>query len=172
MAVIEGHAAEGGGAGGPGWLLRPRRALTSRQFVTLFLVLAGVVSGVAGYSFALGNAFAPLFAAVDLAIVALVLRLVWRRGERQEWLWCSEDRLELADAPGAPPRFAEHPAWVRLVLDDPAEPRHLWLCCRGRRVEVGGFLVPDERRALAGALRQTLVALRRPGTPSELRSSA
>jgi uncharacterized membrane protein len=172
VAVIEVHAPQGGGAARPGWVLRPRRALTARQFVTLYLVLAVMVSAVAGYSFAFGNAFAPLFAALDLLIVALALRWVWRNGERQEWLWCSEDRLEVAEAPGAPPRFSEHPAWVRLLLDDPAAPRHLWLCSRGRRVEIGGFLAPDERLAFAGQLRQALGALRAPGPSSELRSSA
>jgi uncharacterized membrane protein len=168
LAVIEVHAPQGGGAARPGWLLRPRRALSARQFVTLFLLLSVMVAGVAGYSYALGNAFAPLFAGLDLAIVAGVLRLVWRQGERQEWLACTADRLELADAPDAPPRFSEHPLWVRLALDNPAEPRHLWLCSRGRDVEVGGFLAADERLALHTALRQHLAALRRGVNPSEV----
>ncbi len=170
--MIEVHAPSGGGAARPGWLLRPRRALSARQFITLYLVLAVMVAAVAGYSFAFGNAFAPLFAAADLLVIALALRWVWRSGERQEWLWCTEDRLEVAEAPGAPPRFSEHPAWVRLMLDNPAAPRHLWLCSRGRQVEVGGFLAPHERSALADELRHTLAALRCRGPSSELRSSA
>lgn len=64
------------GSGGIGarLRLRPPRALTARQFKALFAVLAGAMWLVAGLGWAAGNVFAPAFALLHSAGVALALR--------------------------------------------------------------------------------------------------
>ena len=54
--------------------LRPPRALTARQFVALFAVLAGAMWLVASAGWLAGNVFAPAFALLHSAIVAAALR--------------------------------------------------------------------------------------------------
>ena len=69
---------------GPGaqLVLRPRRAMTARQFTGLFLALSLAAFGVAGVAWSQGNVLAPAFAVLDAAFIAFVLRWVWRQGER------------------------------------------------------------------------------------------
>ena len=138
-------------------LLRPRRILTSRQFFVLFVLISLPVAAVSGYSFALGNAYAPWFALLDLAIVALALRWVWRSGDRYERILVGEGRLEVRRSPGDDAVFVEHPYWVRVdAVGEPEAPELLRLSSRGRAVEVGSFLPPDERGLLAKRLRWML----------------
>lgn len=138
-------------------LLRPRRALSLGQFQALFVVLAGATWAVAIYSFfAMGNVFAPPFALLDTAFVAVALRCVWRDGERFERIALSERRLEVHRSAQAAPAFESHPYWVRLsVLQETGVPR-VWLGSQGKRVEVGGFLSEVERLDLADQLKALL----------------
>jgi uncharacterized membrane protein len=135
-------------------LLRPRRILTSRQFFVLFALISVPVSVVAGYSFALGNAFAPWFALLDLAIVAVALRWVWRSGDRYERILWDERRLEIRRSPDDAAVFEAHPVWVRLdVRGEAGAPERILIGSSGRQVEVGSFLPPVERSELARRLR-------------------
>ncbi len=140
-------------------MLRPRRVLTSRQFFVLFVLIALPVAAVSGYSVALGNAFAPWFALLDLAIVALALRWVWRSGDRYERILVGEGRVEVRRSPGDTPVFAAHPYWVRLETGGAGEPlRAPRLASQGREVEIGSFLPPDEREQLVVRLKWMLAA--------------
>ena len=137
--------------------LRPRRILTPRQFFILFVLISLPVAAVSGYSVALGNAYAPWFALLDLAIVALALRWVWRSGDRYERILVGDGRLEVRRSPGDDAVFVEHPYWVRVdAVGEPEAPELLRLSSRGRTVEVGSFLPPDERGLLARRLRWML----------------
>lgn len=140
-------------------LLRPRRILTSRQFFVLFVLIALPVTAVSGYSFALGNAYAPWFAALDLVIVAIALRWVWRSGDRYERILLGEGRLEVRRSPDDAAVFAAHPYWVRLSTTGERDtPDRLKLGSQGREVEIGSFLPACERGVLAvrlGALLAT-----------------
>ena len=62
--------------------LRPPRALSRRQFILLFAVLSGAMWIVAMLGWWGGNAFAPAFALLHSAILALALRALERGGER------------------------------------------------------------------------------------------
>lgn len=140
-------------------LLRPRRILTQRQFVVLFVLIALPVAAVSGYSFALGNAFALWFALLDLAIVAVALRGVWRSGDRYERILVGEGRLEVRRSPDDRPVFAAHPYWVQVKAAGEREaPHHLRLGSQGREVEIGSFLPPTERGELVVRLRTMLAA--------------
>lgn len=136
--------------------LRPPRALTARQFVALFAVLAGSMWLVAMLGWWAGNAFAPAFALLDSAIVAAALRWLWRSGERGEEITIGPEAVEVNRTAPAGRVFRAHPYWVRLCIEEGGE--RISLVSSGRRVEVGAFLGPAERRELADKLQDLLAA--------------
>ena len=144
------------GSGGIGarLRLRPPRALTARQFRALFAVLAGAMWLVAGVGWAAGNVFAPAFALLHSAGVALALRWLWRSGERGEEIAIGAGAVEVRR--GADIVFSAHPHWVRMQRE--GDDGRVMLSSSGRRVEVGAFLGPAERSQLAGCLKQFLAA--------------
>lgn len=143
---------------GPGarLTLRPPRALTARQFVALFAVLAGTMWLMAGLGWLAGNVFAPVFALLHSAVVAGALRWLWRAGERDEVIVIGPDVVEVRRSPWPEPLFRGHPYWVQLRLGG-QEPRVV-LACSGKELEVGAFLGPAERRDLAERLQGLLAA--------------
>ncbi|WP_411833625.1 DUF2244 domain-containing protein [Pseudoxanthomonas mexicana] len=132
--------------------LRPPRALTASQFVGLFAALAGLMWLVAGLGWLAGNAYAPAFALLHSALAAAALRWLWRSGERGEDITVDPEVVEVQRAAGVV--FHAHPYWVRLQVE--AEGERISLASGGRRVEVGSFLGPGERRELAGRLQELL----------------
>lgn len=136
--------------------LRPPRALTARQFRMLFAVLAGAMWLVALASWRVGNAYAPLFALLDSALVGAALRWAWRLGEREEVIALDARSIEVRRSTRAGQVFQAHPYWVRLRVED--EGGRVLLSSSGRVCEVGAFLGPDERRQLARRLREHLAA--------------
>jgi uncharacterized membrane protein len=139
--------------------LRPPRALTAR----LFAVLAGAMWLVASAGWLAGNVFAPAFALLHSAIVAAALRCLWRSGDRDECITIGPQVVEVSRTAQAGVRaqavFRAHPYWVRLGIE--AEGERISLASSGRRVEVGNFLGPAERRELAGQLQVLLAAASR-----------
>ena len=143
--------------------LRPPRALTAHQFRALFAVLAGTMWLVASAGWLAGNVFAPAFALLHSAIVAAALRWLWRSGERGECITIDPELVEVSRSAGtgaeAQPIFRAHPYWVRLRIEEEGE--RISLVSSGRRVEVGNFLGPAERRELARQLQDLLAAASR-----------
>lgn len=141
-------------------VLRPRRALSSRQFVAVFAALVGGAGLVALFSFFQGNVYAPVFWLLDAAFVGATLRWCWRQGERREVVECGAREVTVTRATDAGGRaealFTAHPYWTRLVVEDVRGSPRILFVSRGRRVEIGGFLGPAERRALADRLRDLL----------------
>jgi uncharacterized membrane protein len=143
--------------------LRPNRSISAAGLVVFFLVLASASVVVATVSAQQGNVFAPYFAALELALVWLLLRYVWRhQDQRQERIALTREMLTVACLPpGDEVRF--HPYWVRLQrkpADAGTARRRLLLVSHGRAVEVGAFLGDDERGQLEHLLRSALDALR------------
>ncbi len=145
--------------------LRPPRALTARQFKALFAVLAGAMWLVAGVGWLTGNVFAPAFALLHSAMLAAALRWLWRSGERGEDITIGPELVEVSrtaqvseagQAEAGQAVFRAHPHWVRLRVEQSGE--RISLASSGRRVEVGNFLGPAERRELAGQLQDLLAA--------------
>ena len=134
--------------------LRPPRALTARQFRALFAALAGAMWLVAGLGWLAGNAFAPAFALLHSAGVALALRRLWRSGERGEEIAIGPGGVEVRR--GAEAVFSAHPHWVRMRVE--GDDGRVTLSSAGRRVEVGAFLGPAERSQLARCLKEFLAA--------------
>lgn len=150
-------------------VLRPNRSLGSAELLLVFAVIAAASSLVAGFSFWQGNVFAPLFAILELSVLALCLRLVWLRAGRCEEVIIGPDavRLRLSDRRGAV-EFRFHPSWVRLQEQAPTRrghPRKLYLGSHGKRVELGTFLSDEERGELARRLAGLLAQARVEATP-------
>ncbi len=135
-------------------VLHPPRALSARQFVLLFVALAGLMAFSAGLGWLSGNVFAPVFALLHCFLVGAALRASWRSGERREEIRVGPDCVEVIPAAGCPPVFRAHPYWVRLVIED----ERVVLVSSGKRVEVGSLLAPAERRKLAATLDGLLAA--------------
>jgi len=135
-------------------VLHPPRALSARQFVLLFVALAGLMLFSAGLGWLSGNVFAPVFAVLHCFLVGAALRASWRGGERREEIRVGPDCVEVNRAAGCPPVFRAHPYWVRVVIED----ERVALVSSGKRVEVGSLLAPAERRELAATLEGLLAA--------------
>lgn len=137
--------------------------ITAFLLIAVMPVLAGAVTMLLtdkffGTSFFLGwlagNVFAPAFALLHSAGVALALRMLWSNGERGEEIAIGPRAVEVRR--GAETVFSAHPYWVRLQVAP--EDGMVMLSSGGRDVEVGAFLGPGERRQLARCLREFLAA--------------
>ncbi len=144
------------------FLLRPNRSMSARGLAVFFTGLATVAGVVSMVSAGQGNWFAPAFAAAELAVVGLCLRLAWRRSGRCERIALSDAAVLVEREPGAT-RF--DPYWVRVERHAGTWPgeAHLVLTSHGRVVEIGAFLAENEREALERELKRALAALKAPG---------
>jgi uncharacterized membrane protein len=145
----------------------PHRSL-SRAGLWLFLTAQGIAAG----GFALlaawrGNVFAPLFAILELGVVAWCLTGVWRMcATSGQIIVLRPDRLEIARVGEDGPVVQFHPYWVRLSLQSGAwrnAPSRLLVRSHGREVEIGAFLNDEERADLAARLTELLAQVRDPG---------
>ena len=71
------------------------------------------------------------------------------------------ERGRLADQGGPETRIEFARDWVRVELAPASKrwhPRRLWIGASGRRVEIGEFLVDEEKAALAARLKRMLTA--------------
>jgi uncharacterized membrane protein len=122
----------------------------------------------AGMSFISGVVFVSIgawpvfgFFGLDVALVYLAFRVNYRDGRAFETLTLTEEALTIrrVSAKGREQRMSLEPYWVRVELEEP--PEHgtpLILASRGARYTVGSFLTPEDRLALARALREALVS--------------
>lgn len=151
-------------------ILRPHRSL-GRKGLILLLIGMGAVSGAIGLVFLLNGAW-PVFGFFGLDMIALCLafRANNRAARAYERLCLTRRRLSVQRV-GPRGRMREwrfQPHWLRVAMDDP--PRHdsrLTLASHGRSVEVGAFLMPEERLEVAQALRAALARLRAPSPAPE-----
>ncbi len=133
--------------------LKPNRSLSRRGLRRLIVVLAVLALTTAELGAWQGNVFAPLFALVESAAMAIALSVAWRAGDRCERITLDESSLEVRSSPGRRcTSFQSY--WVRVRL----EPGHgrLLLSSHGRDLEIGAFLAPPERVELAKRLTELL----------------
>ena len=168
IGMIEPYSPANGEGSGTCLVLRPNRALTVWQWVVVFGVLVAVSMAVAVYSFTQGNVFAPLFALAHMGFVALALRWAWRGGERYEVLQVEAGGVRVRRSGSAGLVFQADPHWVQVRLEGKDEDVRLVLGSAGRRIELGAFLAPDERRSLAGRI-QDMLAAATGGGPEDLK---
>lgn len=135
-------------------VIRPNRSLTGGQLRGICLLFAAVTGAISLLSWLQGNAFAPLFAVLNVSLFVLCLSWVWRRCGEVEVIVVSPARFCVRRLPALQDVFTANPRWLR--LDTSAE--RLVLYSAGRGFEVGAQLPPGERVALGvrlqGLLRQ------------------
>jgi uncharacterized membrane protein len=137
----------------------PHRSLSPGGFLAVMaaIAIAGCATGVA---FLLAGAWPVMgFMGLDIALVWYAFRLNYRRARGWERVRLTEASLtvERAGPKGEVAQFQFQPYWLRVEMDDPPKPgSRLTLRTHGRAVEIGTFLGPDERLALARTLREAL----------------
>ncbi|WP_284165072.1 DUF2244 domain-containing protein [Frigidibacter sp. SD6-1] len=144
--------------------LRPHRSLTPRGFV-LFIGATAALFALPLLSLVGGAAlwFVLAFAGLCLWAVWIAIARNSRAAGRGEVLTLTRDRITLIHALADPPRTWEaNPYWVTVQLRPEGGPvaHYLTLKGNGREVELGAFLSPDERKALADELRAALAEVR------------
>lgn len=136
----------------------PHRSL-SRAGLLGYLVAQSIAAlGFAGLAAARGVALAPVFAALELAVVAWLVTRVWRASACGQVVTIAPERVEIAATAGTATAHY-HPYWMRVRLEPgrwPGWPSRLWLGSHGRETEVGAFLNDAERRELAQRLETLL----------------
>lgn len=137
-------------------VLRPRRAMTKTQFNGLFALIATATWAVAIVSYGMGNVFAPAFALLDCAFVAIALRWVWVNSNRVETIELDAEHCTVSRSGREELAFDAHPYWVRMQLEKAQEAPRIVLASKGKSCEVGSFLAPDERLDLAAKLKVLL----------------
>ncbi len=131
--------------------LKPNRTLSRRGLRRLIMVLVALALITAGLGAWQGNVFAPLFALVESAAVAVALSVAWRAGDRSERITLDASSLEVRTLPGRRcTRFQLY--WVRVKLEPGNGHDRLLLSSHGRKLEIGEFLAEQERAELSKKL--------------------
>ena len=139
-------------------LLAPNRALNRSQVRRLtweVCIAALLVAALAAWG---GDVFAPMFALIEIPVVAIAFWLVWRSGDRRERITLGTDQVRIEQLPAKGRAASTFPAaWTRVqVLDRGDGHRHVVLIAQGREEEVGQCLGDDERMQLSQWLKTLL----------------
>ncbi|MFV0475702.1 MAG: DUF2244 domain-containing protein [Pikeienuella sp.] len=147
--------------------LWPHRSLSPRGFRWLLGVSAAAMAlpVLALSATPAAAALAPYAGAAFLALWGL-MRLSYRSGRLTEEirLWPDAIAVERREPKGLIRRWSANPYWVAIDIGDTRDcESYLTLRGAGRRIELGAFLTPEERVALAGELRARIARLNRAG---------
>lgn len=144
--------------------LWPHRSLSRRGFRALmwFSAAAMALPIVALIGTPAAPALAP-YAGLALFSLWIFFRVNYRRARLTEELrlWPDAIAVERREPRGDVRRWSANPYWVDVKLEDTKEvARYLTLRGAGRRIELGAFLTPEERVALAEELQRRIALLR------------
>jgi len=144
-------------------ILRPHRSLPHFGFLIVMLLVSGV-SFVIGVGFVLLGAWPVTgFFGLDVLLLYWAFRLNYRHAREHEAVRLTGDALTVdkVNIRGERRHWRLQPFWLRVVLEEKDEDEnHLFLTSHGRKVVLGGFLGPEERRSLARALKDALARWR------------
>jgi uncharacterized membrane protein len=144
-------------------VLTPHRSLGPKGFLTLMVALSAI-SFATGMVFLVAGAWPVLgFFGLDVLLVYIAFRLNYRSGRLYETLDLTPARLVLTRVhpSGRQEQFDCNPYWARVNLrEEPDGRTALSIISRGTELAFGAFLTDDERRDLASALREALLAAR------------
>ncbi len=151
-------------------VLRPHQSLGARGFVAFIgataLMLALPVLSLLGQT---ALWLMLMFAGLAIAALWTALRLNARALQLTEVLTLTPDlvRLERRGPGGRQQDWQANPYWVQVTLYPTGGPvpHYLTLKGDGREVEIGAFLTPEERQALADELRAALAAANKETSP-------
>jgi uncharacterized membrane protein len=136
----------------------PHRSLSRAGLLGYLLAQSVAALGFAGLAAVRGVVLAPLFAVLELVVVACCVTWVWRASARGQVVTIAPDGVEITATAGAPPAHY-HPYWMKVRLEPgrwPGWPSRLLVGSHGRETEVGAFLNDAARRELAQRLMQLL----------------
>ncbi len=144
--------------------LVPHRSLGRRGFSIL-------MGGIAGLWFLLGLLFWSLgawpivgFGGVDILAIYLAFKLNYRSARRYEDVAVSRNEVVVrkVTASGRAQELRFNPQWVRLEVEEVEDEGvvRVTLRARDRRVPVGAFLNPEDRRSFARAFGAALATAR------------
>ena len=142
------------------FVLSPNPAPPWPDIRLFFIVLATPSLLVAGGFAWLG--FWPIlpFAGLELLGLAAALYVTAKRSEQREVVRISKDKIEIERGRRHPEERVEmRSTWAKVLLKRPRTPlreSRLVISSHGSEVEVGPFLVEEERRHLAHALREAI----------------
>ena len=140
-------------------VLYPHRSLSPIGFWIL-MGLVAVVSFGAGFGFYAAGAWPVVgFLGLDVVLIYVAFRMSYRSGRVVETIRMRSSDLVVrrTSARGTVKTWSFQPYWLRVELDEGHDrPGHLTLCSHGRRLVIGAFLAPEERREVAKALREAL----------------
>lgn len=143
-------------------MLQPNSSLSWRATLWVLAGIAAVALTIASL-FALAGAWLVLpFAGLELAALGLALHRCATRGCEREVISIEGDTVAIERGRFRPTQRHELPrSWTRVVLDRPGargHPSRLLIRAHDRSVEVGAWLVEEERTWLAQELRHRLAA--------------
>jgi len=146
-------------------LLTPNQSLGRKGFLLVMGALA-LLSFCAGVVFLSVGAWPVIgFLGLDVLLLFFAFRANFRHARRFERVTLTRDSLlvEQVNHYGRRRAFRMRPAFVRVELEEPAEPdTPLYLALGSKRLAIGGFLAAQDRADFARALRTALSEARRP----------
>jgi uncharacterized membrane protein len=141
-------------------VIRPNRSLTRRQLQLVFLVIAVVCLSIASMFAVLGMWPVLPFAGAEVIAVGIGFYLSAVGGRETEVVSVNSDEVAVEKGRNRlTERWVLQRAWAQIRLLPPRirwYPTRLVIRSHGREVELGGFLNEDERRQLAGELRDAI----------------
>ena len=136
-------------------VLHPHRSLSPRAFLIVMIVVSGI-SFAGGMVFLLMGAW-PVFGffGLDVLLIYVAFKFNFRDGKRYERVVLTDETLELRRvAPdGSETRSSLQPYWTRVLID---EAGCLLLRSHGRSLELGKFLIEEEKESFRAALEAAL----------------
>jgi uncharacterized membrane protein len=141
--------------------LTPHRSLTGQGFLAVMILVAVVNLVVGGLFMALGAWPVAGFAGLDVLIIWWAFRANFADARQMERISVTEHELVLErvrkDRRQDQQRFVRR--WVRVELEEDRDREligRLMIVSGSRRVSIGDFLAPEERKTLAAALKSAL----------------
>jgi uncharacterized membrane protein len=144
--------------------LSPHRSLSPVGFNLLMIAIVGV-SFVAGLSFWLMGAWPVVgFFGLDILLIQQAFRLNYRAARAFEEFEVTRARLTVrkVSASGRRREYAFNPYWARLEVDRRPDRliSALRIASHGRRLDIAGFLGPEERESFSAAFSAALAEAR------------
>ena len=153
--------------------LTPHRSLNRTGFLAVMLFLS-VVSFATGLAFLMMGAW-PVFGffGLDVLVIWWAFKANFRSARAREEIsvTASELRVRRVSHRGQVAEWTFNPLWVRLDLevDEDFGLEHLYLISRGRRLQLAGFLGPEEKASFYNGLVEALNAAKRGPTFNPIR---
>jgi uncharacterized membrane protein len=145
--------------------LRPHRSLSAGNFRVLMLFVACASTFVTLPFFLLGAWPIVGFMGLDVLIFYLAFRANFRAARAYEDVTLTPVELQVAKVSprGARAEWRFNPVWVKLEREEHEAygTCRLALVSRGRRLEIAGFLGPDQKAEFADGLTRALAQARR-----------